>query len=86
MFVIFSDSTVLQPTYTISKKGNYCLTHNGFVFIKGANTYRFGDKTHWRCSYSKENRYVCLAKGYTMKENGIEIATFKGTHCHKPTF
>lgn len=72
-----------HPQYVISKKGKPNLILNNYQYIMGDNTGKGPEKkTRWRCSYIRNQRYICKAKAYTTNVGGVEIARFFGVHCH----
>lgn len=72
-----------HPQYVLSKRGNPNLTLNNYQYIVCDNSGKGSDKRiRWRCSYKRNQRYVCKAKAHTVTVDGVEIARFIGEHCH----
>lgn len=81
---MISDQSITEAKYVISKKGKCMLMCYGYKYVKrGTNS---ESVTSWRCSSIKNRRYNCSAKAYTKKQNGVEIVTLKGNHCHDAQF
>lgn len=78
-FVIFSESAILKPTYNVSTKVNFHLTHNGYNFVKSkvSRISEYQTKTNWRCSFYKDKRYIWKANAYTHNQCGVESVTFR---------
>lgn len=72
---------IAGPTYKTSSRGYRQLIHNGYTYTKKAVSAK---KILWRCTRSENSRYICLAKATTYEKNGIERASFSGTHGHSP--
>lgn len=80
-FIILGE--ICEPTYTLSSKGKCQLIHHGYKYNQNGEPTNKGTYL-WRCGLTKNGRYACTAKASTYEREGIEYATFRGTHHHSP--
>lgn len=76
---MISGQPISVHKYIVSQRGKCMLTCNGYKYVE---TSRKSGITSWRCSVTKKRRYFCHAKAYTKLQDGVEIVTFKESHCH----
>lgn len=72
---------ICEPTYVITTRGNRQLDHNGYRYRKDRDSSK---GTRWRCAKFLPGCLSCKGKAYTYNSNGMEYATFSGSHDHPP--
>lgn len=70
----------IEAVFTMSKKGQFKLTHGGFEFTK--RTGKNHNKTLWVCV--KTRREHCKGKAETQRIDGREMVKLYGVHNHLP--
>lgn len=77
---------IINPTYVVSPKGKFMLTHHGYNYTLASRrkTCEFV-RTFWRCTLKgSKTRKACKVTVTCYEQNGICRAEFKGVHEHAP--
>lgn len=81
-----------EAIFTLTDRGAYKLITDGYSYVKTASRkqtlshQRSSCITHWRCSLTKNHRYICKAKAKTKKFGSIEKVKLCGEHWHGPSY